>query len=87
MYLVYIYLIYTPISPCRAPDRHWSSVDEITLPETHPYSGIYTKETHKPYGPDGFSWSFGPRVGRRDSFYSTHISSCQRLANGNTLSK
>jgi len=61
----------------RAPDRHWSSVDEYALPDK---DGVY---------PDDASaqlvWSFGPKIGRAGSFYCTHISGCQRLPNGNTL--
>jgi len=68
----------------RIPDRHWSSVDEIELPETEPGSGIYVKGDGA-FGPQKAMWSYGPRAGRQGSFYCTHISGCQRLPNGNTF--
>lgn len=71
----------------REPDRHWSSVDEIVLPEDTPDSGEYVLPTRKPFGPEKAAWSFGPARHHRDSFYCTHISGVQRLQNGNTLSK
>ena len=58
---------------------------QIELPETEPDSGDYVLEAGKAYGPSAPHWSFGPSKGRRDSFYCTHISSVQRLQNGNTL--
>jgi len=62
----------------RAPDRLWSTVDEFKLPDD---GGVYLESTaSKPP-----HWSFGPPIGRRGSFYCTHISGCQRLPNGNTL--
>ena len=70
---------------CRYPDRHWSSVDELILPETSANSGEYIRQKGKAFGPERPVWSYGPRAGRRNSFYCTHISACQRLANGNTL--
>mmetsp|Transcript_65744 Transcript_65744/g.183099 ORF Transcript_65744/g.183099 Transcript_65744/m.183099 type:complete len:513 (+) Transcript_65744:69-1607(+) len=70
----------------RVPDRHWSSVDELELPEEVPGSGIYTLPAPgMAFGPEKFTWSYGPRVGRLGSFYCTHISCCERLDNGNTL--
>lgn len=69
----------------RFPDRHWSTVDEIILPEVDLNSGVYVREEGRPYGPAAPVWKYGATVGRRDSFYCTHISGCQRLKNGNTL--
>lgn len=66
----------------RYPDRHWSSVDEFRLPEVDgaSYAASYTQQ-----GQAERVWTFGPPIGRRNSFYCTHISGCQRLPNGNTL--
>eukprot|EP01104_Vermistella_antarctica_P006997 TRINITY_DN17726_c0_g1_i1.p1 TRINITY_DN17726_c0_g1~~TRINITY_DN17726_c0_g1_i1.p1 ORF type:complete len:495 (+),score=81.77 TRINITY_DN17726_c0_g1_i1:163-1647(+) len=80
----------------RIPDRHWSTVEEITPPTngdgsfTEPWtestSGAVVDNPHKlSYGPSGPTWTFGPRKGRLGSFYCTHISWAQRLDNGNTL--
>eukprot|EP00008_Paramoeba_atlantica_P015012 CAMPEP_0201484124 /NCGR_PEP_ID=MMETSP0151_2-20130828/8327_1 /ASSEMBLY_ACC=CAM_ASM_000257 /TAXON_ID=200890 /ORGANISM="Paramoeba atlantica, Strain 621/1 / CCAP 1560/9" /LENGTH=449 /DNA_ID=CAMNT_0047867639 /DNA_START=277 /DNA_END=1626 /DNA_ORIENTATION=- len=69
----------------RVPDREWSTIDEIQLPESSPNSGNYEREEGKYFGPNGFVWSYGSSKGRKDSFYCSHISSCQRLSNGNTL--
>lgn len=88
-------------SSSRFPDRHWSTVDELLLPETAPDSGVYVYEQEeqeeggggrghghgRSFGPKAPLWRHGPTVGRRDSFYCTHISGCQRLKNGNTLSE
>lgn len=62
----------------RAPDRHWSSVDEFALPESEP--GIFRMAALSER-----VWSFGPAAGRLGSFYCTHSSGCARLPNGNTL--
>jgi hypothetical protein len=109
---------------CREPDRHWSSVDEIDLPERSLHDGCYELDGQtdddirasasyaptspgehaaavsaaaaaaptpartapaKPFGPEKPAWSFGPRKNHRDSFFCTHISGVQRLANGNSL--
>jgi len=71
----------------RVPDRHWSTVDELELPETSLGSGVYEdpSTTGKPFGPEALSWQYGPRAGRSGAFYCTHISGVQRLPNGNTL--
>jgi len=60
----------------RQPDRHWSSVDEIEIP-TAAAGAVSTA--------GNLAWTFGPPAGRQGSFYCTHISSVQRLGNGNTL--
>lgn len=65
----------------RAPDRHWSSADEFTLPDT---DGDWP-EMKRGAPSSKLVWKFGPPIGRQGSFYCTHISGCQRLANGNTL--
>mmetsp|Transcript_36123 Transcript_36123/g.84590 ORF Transcript_36123/g.84590 Transcript_36123/m.84590 type:complete len:502 (+) Transcript_36123:184-1689(+) len=69
----------------RAPDRLWSTVDEITPPETAPFQGEYHRVAGQAFGPKEPCWSFGQRLGRRDSFFCSHISSAHRLPNGNTL--
>lgn len=69
----------------RVPDRHWSSVEEIALPEAVPGSGDYELQCGKVFGRELIKWSHGPRLGRLGSFFCTHISGCRRLANGNTL--
>ena len=69
----------------RIPDRPWSSVHRLQLPETEPFSGCYVKEDGKAFGPTHFTWTYGPAAGKSGSFYCTHISSCQPLPNGNTL--
>lgn len=70
----------------RIPDRQWSSVDEIELPELTRNSGEYVKNLKKNrFGPKEPKWHFGPKPNHRDSFWCTHISGVQRLPNGNTL--
>jgi hypothetical protein len=71
------------------PDRQWSSVDEIRLPESAPNSGVYelTGQEGAQFGPASPEWSFGPRQHHERSFYCTHLSAAQRLRNGNTLSE
>lgn len=110
----------------RAPDRIWSTVDEIALPDSTDAPGVYdVPEGTTPFGPERPCWTHGPRAvrfrpfaclpaclslhywglgclgpvqphdltrsarppaqGRHGSFYCTHISGAQRLANGNTL--
>lgn len=65
----------------RAPDRHWSSIDEYDL------TGRIVPREAPPVitSKQAPVWSFGPAIGRKGSFYCTHISGCQRLENGNTL--
>jgi hypothetical protein len=67
-----------------APHRLWSTVDEIVPPD-HREPGVYPRESGGAFGPEEPVWRHGPAAGRRDSFYCTHISGCQRLPNGNTL--
>lgn len=69
----------------RSPDRHWTTIDELELPETERWSGDYTLEEGQTFGPLRPVWSYGERQGRQTSFYCTHVSSTQRLPNGNTL--
>jgi hypothetical protein len=87
MHTVYTACIYIPVN--SYPDRHWSTVDELELPETEPFSGKYMMSANNGYtfGPEEPYWTYGPSCGKRDSFYCTHISGCQRLKNGNTLGK
>jgi len=64
----------------RFPDRHWSSVDEYKIPDVDgvfPESVVGEKQT--------LVWTYGPRIGRKNSVYCTHISGCKRLQNGNTF--
>jgi len=72
----------------RVPDRQFSTIDEIILPEETFMSGIYIspkEDDSNTFLPEDFSWSFGEKFGKAASFYCTHVSSCQRLPNGNTL--
>mmetsp|Transcript_25606 Transcript_25606/g.64548 ORF Transcript_25606/g.64548 Transcript_25606/m.64548 type:complete len:494 (+) Transcript_25606:98-1579(+) len=69
----------------RGPDRLWSTVDEITPTESEPFSGIYTRSIGQAFGPEEPCWSYGPRLGRKDSFFCSYLSSAHRLPNGNTL--
>ena len=90
LFVIHVYLLLSSYAYIRYPDRHWSTVDELVLPETSPDSGQYVPNedcNDGPYGPSGPVWTYGPSAGKRESFYCTHISSCQRLKNGNTLSK
>ena len=68
----------------RSPDRLWSNVLELELPECDA-NGVYPHEIGEPFAPNAPFWSYGPRVGRAGSFYCSHMSGCQRLENGNTL--
>ena len=69
----------------KVPNRKWSTIDEIELPETEPNSGIYVKDKKNGFGPEGPAWSYGPKANHSNSFYCTHISGVQRLPNGNSL--
>merc|ERR1712146_488742 len=66
------------------PDRWWSDVLELKLPETAMDSGVYLREPGKAFSAE-VVWKYGPRAGHEGSFYCTHISGVQRLPNGNTL--
>ena len=50
-----------------APHRLWSTIDEISPPDTAEAPGVYAKEEGKPFGPGGPSWRFGPSAGKRGS--------------------
>lgn len=67
----------------RNPDRLWSDVLEIELPDGD--DGSFLRDSSGAFLPADACWRYGPRVGRAGSFYCTHISGCQRLPNGNTL--
>eukprot|EP00281_Chroomonas_sp_CCMP1168_P020350 CAMPEP_0206226924 /NCGR_PEP_ID=MMETSP0047_2-20121206/8350_1 /ASSEMBLY_ACC=CAM_ASM_000192 /TAXON_ID=195065 /ORGANISM="Chroomonas mesostigmatica_cf, Strain CCMP1168" /LENGTH=385 /DNA_ID=CAMNT_0053650043 /DNA_START=153 /DNA_END=1310 /DNA_ORIENTATION=- len=70
----------------RAPDRQWSTVEELVLPRKSSSPKEFEPPLKgQPFLPKEPIWSFGPRLGRRGSFFCTHISSTQRLPNGNTL--
>lgn len=66
----------------RRPDRHWSSVDEI---KPKMVDGKFAQPEPGKTFEGELVWSYGPSNGKAGSFYCTHISSCQRLPNGNTL--
>jgi hypothetical protein len=64
----------------RLPEK-FSTVDII-----HPQmdkQGNYQLDAKHTYMPEKAEWQYG--VNKKKRFYSTHISSAQRLANGNTL--
>ena len=69
----------------REPDRHWSSIDEWKLPAI--VEATPDTDTGPPALPEPSTlvWSFGPKAEHFGRFFSTHISGCQRLPNGNTL--
>ena len=70
----------------KLPQRKWSTIDEIELPETEPNSGVYVAhEKKKTFGPTSPAWSYGPKANHQNSFFCTHISGVQRLPNGNSL--
>mmetsp|Transcript_21725 Transcript_21725/g.42693 ORF Transcript_21725/g.42693 Transcript_21725/m.42693 type:complete len:518 (+) Transcript_21725:279-1832(+) len=72
----------------RHPDRQWSAIDEIELPEETRYSGDYILPEEDPwatFGPEKPCWSYGPKRFREGSFFCGNISSARRLPNGNTL--
>ncbi|UCG44244.1 MAG: aryl-sulfate sulfotransferase [candidate division WOR-3 bacterium] len=60
-------------------ERRWSSVDEWIPPVDSP--GFYHLGPDSAYGPVAQSWWYRDTV----EFYSSHLSGCQRLPNGNTL--
>lgn len=62
-------------------DRGWSSIEEIVLPTDA--DGRYILEAGKPYGPEKPVWHYEAR--NRTDFFSSEISGCHRLPNGNTL--
>jgi hypothetical protein len=63
------------------PGIDYSSVDEIVPPVDE--NGSYYIESGLSYGPIDPIWIYSAEV--PISFYSPHISGCQRLPNGNTL--
>jgi hypothetical protein len=75
----------------RVPDRHWTTVDEFALPEAPAAAGGYERAPEEQlWDLGGFKqaehvWSYGEPKDHYASFYCTHISGVQRLANGNTL--
>jgi hypothetical protein len=70
----------------RFPDRAWSTVDEFDLAPLEAEADALGPAPPPPqFGAQRPVWSYGPRIGRRGSFYCTHIGACQRLDNGNTL--
>jgi hypothetical protein len=72
----------------RQPDRHWTTIDEWAMPPIQPVS---EDSAHSSSALDAVTrpcelvWRFGPPREHLGSFFSTHISGCQRLPNGNTL--
>ena len=63
----------------KRPDKEYSSVDELVLP-FDPSHG-FVREPGKSFGPAAPAWSYSDP----DRFYSSFISGCQRLVNGNTF--
>ncbi|NNM84484.1 MAG: hypothetical protein HKL96_01825, partial [Phycisphaerales bacterium] len=63
------------------PDGWYSTVDEIAPPLLS--SGCYAHQLGKAYGPSALVWRY--KAAKPSSFYSNHLGSAQRLANGNTL--
>ena len=63
------------------PGGAYSSIDQITPPVTS--TGSYTYTPGTPYGPTSLTWTYVDPVPA--NFYSSNISGCQRLPNGNTL--
>ena len=59
----------------------YSSVDELALPVDS--RGGYAYKPGAAYGPDQLVWSYS--APKTSDFYSSYISGCQRLPNGNTL--
>jgi hypothetical protein len=62
-------------------DGNYSTVDEIVLPVNS--QGLYDREPGKPFGPKQAVWSY--MAPKPTDFFSSFISGCQRLPNGNTL--
>lgn len=70
----------------KIPNRKWSSIDEIELPEIERDSGIYVTDPRlNRFGPKEPAWSFGPKANHQNSFFCSHVSGVQRLPNGNSL--
>jgi hypothetical protein len=63
------------------PGSHYSSVDEIVPPVDN--NGVYSLEPGSAYGPTQQTWMY--TASPQTSFYASHLSGAQRLANGNTL--
>ena len=59
----------------------YSSVDEIVPPLDK--KGNYYRPKGEAFGPERPVWSYV--APHKEDFYSSHISGCQRLPNGNTL--
>lgn len=62
-------------------DGAYSSVDEILPPANK--KGKYYRKKSQAFGPDKPLWTY--TAPQKTDFYSSHISGCQRLPNGNTL--
>lgn len=63
------------------PEGKYSSVEEILPPVTP--NGNYMHTPSSPYGPENPLWIYTANI--PTDFYSSIISGCQRLPNGNTL--
>ncbi len=63
------------------PNGWYSTVDEI-VPPLLP-SGCYAHQRNAAYGPTAAVWRY--KAAKPSTFYSNHLGSAQRLANGNTL--
>jgi hypothetical protein len=63
------------------PGTEYSSVDEIIPPVD--FNGQYYLEQNSSYGPNNQTWTYVANPS--SSFFVSHLSGAQRLANGNTL--
>lgn len=61
--------------------RNYSSIEEIVPPVDA--AGAYTIATGAAFGPTAAKWTY--KATPTSAFYSSEISGCQRLPNGNTL--
>jgi len=62
----------------------WDDVDSAS-PSTRDEKERYARDWSSPQTSGRLVWSYGPRKLHAGSFYCSHMSSCQRLKNGNTL--
>lgn len=63
------------------PDGDYSSIDEFVPPVDK--KGRYVRKKGEAFGPTKLTWTY--TAPHKQDFYSSHISGCQRLPNGNTL--
>jgi hypothetical protein len=63
------------------PDGDYSSIDEVVPPLDR--KGHYVRQKGRAYGPALPVWTY--TAPQKENFYSSHISGCERLPNGNTF--